>query len=147
MIHNDIAKSILFDPLFHDVNELYIVSGYATPTMLSWYIKNLYHKTQSPIKIYLLVGMVPFDGISASVHEGFIQLMRDGLPQEIGRLECSYIYDAPAVHSNLFVWAKDGIPVLAFSGSANFVQSSFVGRPRQEIMNATRKQLWNTINH
>ena len=140
MIHNDIAKAILFDPLSQDVNELYIVSGYATPTMLSWYIKNLYHKTQSPIKIYLLVGMVPFDGISASVHEGFIQLMRDNLPQEIERLECSYIYDAPAVHSNLFIWAKDGFPVLAFSGSANFVQSSFVGRTRQEIMNECNPQ-------
>ncbi len=135
MIVSDFAKTVLFDPLSHDVNELYIVSGYATPTMLSWYIKNLYHKTQTPIRIYLLVGMVPFDGISVSVHEGFIQLVRSELPQEIERLECSYIYDTPAVHSNLFIWAKDGSPVFAFSGSANFVQSSFVGRSRQEIMN------------
>lgn len=135
MIVSDFAKTVLFDPLSHDVNELYIVSGYATPTMLSWYIKNLYHKTQTPIRIYLLVGMVPFDGISVSVHEGFIQLARSELPQEIERLECSYIYDTPAVHSNLFIWAKDGFPLLAFSGSANFVQSSFVGRSRQEVMN------------
>ena len=103
--------------------------------MLSWYIKNLYHKTQTPIRIYLLVGMVPFDGVSVSVHEGFIQLVRSEQPQEIAKLECSYIYDAPAVHSNLFIWAKDGTPVLAFSGSAYFVQSSFVGRHRQEVMN------------
>lgn len=135
MILNDIAKTVLFDPLARDVNELYIVSGYATPTMLSWYIKNLYHKTQTPIKVHLLVGMVPFDGVSVSVHEGFIQLVRSEQPQEIAKLECSYIYDAPAVHSNLFIWAKDGTPVLAFSGSAYFVQSSFVGRHRQEVMN------------
>lgn len=135
MVLKDIAKTLLFDPLSCDVNELYIMSGYATPTMLSWYIKNLYHKTQTPISIYLLVGMVPFDGISVSVHEGFIQLVRSEQPQEIDKLECSYIYDAPAVHSNLFIWAKDGSPVLAYSGSANFVQSSFVGRHRQEVMN------------
>ena len=135
MVLKDIAKTVLFKPLSHDVNELYIVSGYATPTMLSWYIKNLYHKTQTPIRIHLLVGMVPFDGISVSVHEGFIQLVRGEQPQEIAKLECSYIYDAPAVHSNVFIWAKDGSPVLAFSGSANFVQSSFVGRHRQEVMN------------
>lgn len=135
MVLKDIAKNILFEPLSHDVNELYIVSGYATPTMLSWYIKNLYHKTQTPIRIHLLVGMVPFDGISVSVHEGFIQLVRGEQPQEIAKLECSYIYDSPAVHSNVFIWAKDGSPVLAFSGSANFVQSSFVGRHRQEVMN------------
>lgn len=135
MILSDTAETILFNPLKDGVNELYIVSGYATPTMLSWYIKNLYHKTQTPISIYLLIGMVPFDGISVSVHEGFIQLVRSEQPQEIAKLECSYIYDAPAVHSNLFIWAKDGTPVVAFSGSAYFVQSSFVGRHRQEVMN------------
>ena len=135
MVFKDIAKTVLFEPLSHDVNELYIVSGYATPTMLSWYIKNLYHKTQVPIKVHLLIGMVPFDGISVAVHEGFIQLVRGEQPQEITKLECSYIYDSPAVHSNVFIWAKDGSPVLAFSGSANFVQSSFVGRHRQEVMN------------
>lgn len=140
MVLKDIAKTVLFEPLSHDVNELYIVSGYATPTMLSWYIKNLYHKTQTPIRIHLLVGMVPFDGISVSVHEGFIQLVRGELPQEIAKLECGYIYDAPAVHSNLFIWAKDGAPVLAFAGSANFVQSSFVGRHRQEVMNECDSQ-------
>lgn len=59
MIIKDIARAVLFDPLLLDANELYIVSGYATPTMLSWYIKNLYHKTKTPIKIFLLVGMVP----------------------------------------------------------------------------------------
>lgn len=140
MVLNDIAKTVLFEPLSHNINELYIVSAYATPTMLSWYIKNLYHKTQTPIKIYLIVGMVPFDGISVSVHEGFIQLIRNEQPQEIAKLECSYIFDAPAVHSNLFIWAKDGVPVLAFSGSANFVQSSFVGRHRQEVMNECNPQ-------
>lgn len=134
MIISDIANAVLFAPLNHDVNELYIITSYATPTMLSWYIKNLYHKTQTPISVYLLIGMVPFDGISVSVHEGFVQLIRDENPQEIEKLECSYIYDTPAVHSNLYIWAKDGQAMLAFSGSANFVQSSFVGNHRQELM-------------
>lgn len=134
MIFEDITRKVLFEPLDRDVNELYIISGYATPTMLSWYIKNLYHKTQTPLKITLLVGMAPFDGVSVSVHEGFTQLICDDKPQEIAKLECSYIFDPPAVHANLFIWAKDGIPVLAFSGSANFVQSSFVGHHRQEVM-------------
>ena len=134
MITTDITRTVLFDPLVLDVNELYIVSGYATPTMLSWYIKNLYHKTRTPIKISLLVGMVPFDGLSVSVHEGFVQLIRDDKPQEIQKLECSYIYDDPAVHSSLFIWAKDGVPQRAFAGSAYFVQSSFVGHHQQETM-------------
>ena len=134
MITSDIAHKILFEPLTQDVNELYILSGYATPNMVSWYIKNLYHKTQTPIKITLLVGMVPFDGISVDIHEGFMQLIRDEKPQEVEKLECSYIFDDPAVHANLFIWAENGVPKLAFSGSAYFVQSSFVGHHRQEII-------------
>lgn len=134
MITADIAETVLFSPLQNDVNELYIIAGYATPTMLSWYIENLYRRTQVPIRIILMIGMVPFDGISASVHEGFIQLIRGEKPQEIEKIECSYIFDAPAVHANVFLWAKDGAPVLAYAGSADFVQSAFVGSHRQEVL-------------
>lgn len=55
---------MLFDPLQQGVDELYILSAYATPNMLSWYMKNIYHKTASPIKLNLIVGMVPFDNLS-----------------------------------------------------------------------------------
>ena len=134
MFFNNITSKVLFGPISLDVNELYIVSGYATPTMLSWYIKNLYRRTLTPLKLYLLIGMVPFDGISVSVHEGFLQILRSDFPQEIEKLECSYIYSEPAVHSNLFIWAKDGMPTVAYAGSAYFVQRSFVGHHRQEVM-------------
>ena len=134
MITADIAETALFSPLRNDVNELYIIAGYATPTMLSWYIENLYHRTRVPIKIILMVGMVPFDGISASVHEGFIQLIRGEKPEEVEKIECSYIFDPPAVHANVFMWAKDRVPVLAYAGSADFVQSAFVGNHRQEVL-------------
>ena len=134
MITERLAETILFSPLAGDVNELYILSGYATPNMLSWYIKNIYHRTQTPIKIHLIVGMVPFDRLSVSVHEGFVQIISSELPHEVETLECSYICEPPAVHSNLYIWAKDGIPIRAFMGSANFVQSSFVGHHRQEVM-------------
>ena len=105
MIHDDIAVKLLFEPLSDDVDELYIVSAYATPTMLSWYMKNLDKRTHCPIKISLMVGMIPYDGVSVSVHEGFIQLLHDSKPPEISKLECSYIYDNPAVHSNVYIWA------------------------------------------
>lgn len=81
-----------------------------------------------------MIGMVPFDGISTSVHEGFIQLIRGKKPQEVEKIECSYIFDAPAVHANVFLWAKDGVPALAYAGSADFVQSAFVGNHRQEVL-------------
>lgn len=134
IVKDNITKRILFDPLINDVNELYICTAYATPTMLSWYIKNIYQKTICPIKISLIIGMVPIYGISQNAHENFLNILNDKRPQEIEKLECSYICDGPAVHSNIYIWAKNENPKFAFTGSASFVQNSFVGLHRQEFM-------------
>ena len=134
MLQSNFTQKILFDPLRSEVDELYILSAYATPNMLSWYVKNIYHKTIVPIKINLIVGMVPFDNLSVSVHEGFQSLVSSELPHEISSIKCSYVTDKPAEHTNLFIWCRAGQPVVAFMGSANFVQSSFVGRHRNELM-------------
>jgi hypothetical protein len=32
------------------------------------------------------------------------------------QIECSYICDLPSVHSNLFIWAKDGVAQIALLG-------------------------------
>lgn len=135
MLKNNSTQKILFTPLKKEVDELYILSAYATPNMLSWYMKNIYHKTAVPIKINLIVGMVPFDNLSVSVHEGFQSIVSSELPHEVASVKCSYVIDKPAEHANLFIWCKAGQPVTAFMGSANFVQSSFVGRHRNDLMN------------
>ncbi len=134
MINVSIAYILLFDPLRDGMNELYILSAYATPNMLSWYMKNIEQRTTSPISIKLVVGMVPFDNLSVSVHEGFKQIVSGEFPAEVITVSCSYVTTPPAEHGNLFIWCKDGDPALAFEGSANFVQSSFVGSHRREIM-------------
>ena len=134
MIRNVSAQEILFDPLREEVDELCILSAYATPNMLSWYIKNIYKKTTVSIKINLIVGMVPFDNLSMSIHEGFRSIVSSELPNEISSIKCSYVIDNPAEHANLYIWCKSGLPVIAFIGSANFVQSSFVGNHRNELV-------------
>lgn len=113
MMRNDLTQKILFDPLQDEADELYILAAYATPNMLSWYIKNIYHKTTVPIRINLIVGMVPFDNLSVSIHEGFQNLVSSELPHEISSIKCSYVIDKPAEHANLFIWCKDGQPVAA----------------------------------
>lgn len=134
MIQDDLSRTILIEPLKEGYDELKILSAYATPTMLSWFVKNIYHKAQVPISIQVIVGMVPFDGLSVSVHEGFNQLVTSQLPNEIKSLKCSYVYEMPPYHSNLYIWAKDGKAEIAFMGSACFVQSSFIGNSRKELM-------------
>ena len=134
MFSTDLTNKILFEPLQSGMDELSILSAYATPNMLSQYIKNLFHKTASPIKINLIVGMVPFDNLSVSVHEGFQQIVSSDLPHEVSAVQCSYVIDKPAEHSNLFIWSRQGQPQAAFSGSANLVQRYVVGNHRRELM-------------
>ena len=71
LLCNHLAEQILFNPLYDRADELNIMSAYATPNMLSWYLKNIHHRVFEPIKINLIVGMVPFDHLSVSIHEGF----------------------------------------------------------------------------
>lgn len=128
-----LAKEILFAPLKLGANKLCIVSGYATPNMTSWMMKNLKEFGADPIDISLIVGMVPFDGLSIAVHEGFKRLQNEILPPEVKHYQCSYVCDSLPVHSNVYVWLMDEKPIVAFTGSANFTQSAF-GQKRKEYM-------------
>lgn len=133
MIDCDLARKILWEPLKRDVDRLCIVSAYATPNMASWVIKNISGRTNKAIEISLIVGMVAYDGISIAVHEGFVELQKAIMPKEISRFCCSYVYENPPVHTNLFLWMKEDKPVIAFTGSAHFTQPSF-SRNRREVM-------------
>ena len=134
MITANIASAVLFEPLARDVNELYIISGYAAPSMLEWYIKKLEGRVSTPVKISILIGMTPSDGISESIHNEYLKILSTPLPDCISELSCNYLYKAPAVNSNLFIWGKNGIPVTAFTGSAVFSKLSFFGFARQSIV-------------
>lgn len=134
MIISDIANAVLFEPLSMDVNELLIISGYAAPSMLAWYIKKLEHEVRIPIKINILVGMTPSEGISATIHNEYLQLLQAPRPEYINEVSCNYLYRSPAVNSNLYIWCKDSNPVIAFTGSAIFSKLSFFGFARQSVM-------------
>lgn len=131
--YSTLANKILFEPLKLEVNRLCIVSGYATPNMASWMIKNLKGFTSGPINIDLIVGMVPFNGLSISVHEGFKELQNEKMPSEVRNYQCSYVCDSNPVNSKVYIWLRDERPILAFAGSSDFIQSSF-GIEREEYM-------------
>lgn len=135
MYTKHLRKHIFFDPSQLDVNQLYIVAGYATPNMASWLIKNIDRPAEEAIDIRLIVGMVPYDGLSISVHNGFQELTREELPAAVNSFSCSYVIDYNPVHTKLYIWAKDDVPVCAFSGSANFTQTAFSAK-RCEMMNS-----------
>ena len=133
MLYSNIASSILFAPPCRGADALKIVSGYATPSMASWYIKSLQERGSNSISISLLVGMVPYDGLSISVHEGFKTLQGKQYSSAVSSFSCSYLFANPPVHANLYIWLKDAVAVEAYTGSADFVQNAFVSS-RIEIM-------------
>lgn len=133
MKYSDLARKVLFEPLRSGADKLCILAGYATPNMVSWFIKNLEKFASRPIDLSLIVGMVPFDGLSISVHEGFKELQNEPLPHEVAHYQCSYVYDSAPVHAKVYVWLRNDEPLMAFTGSANFTQSAF-GDKRREYM-------------
>lgn len=134
MFTEDIAKKILFQPLHDGADELYLATSYATHTMLSWFLTNLELHQHQTLRIAMIVGMVPYNHLSVTVHDGFCALVKPPYPPQIDKVECSYLYDSPAFHGNLYIWKKHGVFYKAFMGSAPFVQSAFTRRDVQESM-------------
>lgn len=134
MKYSDLARKVLFEPLQTGADRLCILSGYATPNMASWLIKNLKEFKSGPIDLSLIVGMVPFDGLSIAVHEGFKELQKAKMPHEVAHYQCSYVCDSTPVHAKVYVWLKGDEPIMAFTGSANFTQSAFGGKRREYMV-------------
>lgn len=137
MITSGITQRILFSPIVDDgADALLILSGYATPNMASWFMKDLCERKLGPIDIKLLVGMTPYDGLSISAHEGFKELHKNNYGHQMSRFQCGYVFDSP-VHSNLYIWMRESMPIAAFTGSMNFMQNSFLSGRKElaEICN------------
>lgn len=134
MFTEDIAKKILFQPLHDGADELYLAAAYATHTMLSWFLTNLELHQHQTLRVAMVIGMVPYNHLSVTVHDGFCTLVKPPYPPQIDKVECSYLYDSPAFHGNLYIWKKHGVFYKAFMGSAPFVQSAFAGSDVQESM-------------
>ena len=134
MFTEDIAEKILMNPLREGADELYVAASYATHTMLSWFLTNLELHQHQTLRIAMMVGLVPYNHLSVTVHDGFCALVRQPYPSQVERVECSYLYDFPAFHGNLYVWKKNGELFKAFMGSAPFIQSALTQHNVQESM-------------
>lgn len=137
MITEQLAEKILWEPLKESPDKLIIISGYATPVTLAWFIDNLLKRKSPKIDIELFLGMTAFEGITQDAHNGFIKLVKDSredyLQKAITKLKCSYFYKN-ALNGIIYLWLKNNIPVKAFQGSANFTLSTFIDRNYKTLM-------------
>lgn len=117
MISTDLFSKILLEP-GEVCNQLKVVTGYASPAMANKHFELL----PKHISVDVIVGMVPKDGIGFGAHTGFVNLCNDE-----PRFRCSYVKPGfKAVHAKSYIWLKDDHPVVAFTGSGNYSQNTFM---------------------
>jgi hypothetical protein len=124
MIYKDLYNEVLVKPCQEGANTLKIISGYATSLMALDHLVDL-HQKHLKTNIKLFVGMCSGDGISLSNHRGFQSIVKSGENIFKGRFVCSYIYNAPQIHSKLYAWYRGKDLYKAFIGSANYTQNAF----------------------
>jgi hypothetical protein len=122
MIYENLYYETLIRPCTEGANRLKIISGYATSAMAFHHLEEL-RLSKLDVKVSLLVGMCPTDGLSISNHRGFQSIVNS--TEYKSKFSCSYIYKLPSVHSKLYIWYKDKAFYKSFIGSANYTQNAF----------------------
>lgn len=129
MFSDDLFENILINPASQGADRLHVISGYATAAMAFHHINHAMNQGYN-IKVDLVVGMCPNDGLSVSNHKGFKKLVEEDFA---GIFNCSYVMTPPAVHSKVYVWTKESQPILGFAGSANYTQNAFRSKQREAM--------------
>lgn len=131
MITSELFKNVLINPVNDGCNELLIASGYASSAMAFHHLEELKKLGFYQVKVKLIIGMSPIEGISLSNHSGFKQIMSSDFPNNF---ECSYRNNTPPFHSKLYVWLKNEKAVNCFLGSANYTQTAFNEKKQKEAL-------------
>jgi hypothetical protein len=131
MITENLFDSALIEPVRRGADTLFVVSGYATAAMTFHHFESLRKSLGKLVKINLIVGMCPYDGLSLSNHRAFQQLATNDFPSNF---TCSYVTVPPQVHSKAYAWYKDKEPIIGFVGSANYTQNAFSKSQREVLV-------------
>lgn len=132
-INEELISKVLLDPIRRGANKLIIISGYVSHNMASWHMKRINEESLPPVKISLIAGMYPIEGVNVDLHEGLKDLVnfRD---DRYSSFECKYIYQGAPVHSKVYLWMKDDEPFIAFAGSANYTRNGFGKLQREYVV-------------
>jgi hypothetical protein len=127
-IENLYTKVLIEPGALEGVDELVALSGYASPTLAYRHLDEVL-AVKPAIRVRLYVGMCSRDGISRNNHSNFKRLSVEDKP-----LNFSCYYTKPIIHAKIFVWLRNGEPIAAFTGSANYTQNGFVNDDQKEVM-------------
>lgn len=122
LIVSELFERILVDPVKEGATELHVVTGYASPAMVTKHFEALKHLKLPAIQIDVLVGMTGRDGLQRNSLLGFQAIPRQSLGNGF---DCSFTLSPDSIHSKIYVWSTENGPVKAFAGSANYTQMGF----------------------
>lgn len=136
MITDNLYNEILLRPVHsQNANTLYIVSGYASATFARKHLLDL--KDRSDFAINLIIGMPR----SKYDHLAFVQLQENFK----GRFKAYYYNGTPPVHCKIFAWFNQDVPIIGYSGSANYSQYGFFDHLQKNQM--TKDDPLNIFNY
>lgn len=122
LITSDLFKQILVEPIQRGASELYVVTGYATPAMVTRQFEHAARTLGASIAIDLHVGMTGRDGLSRTNLLGMQAIPRQSSGQNFN---CTFSVKGTSNHSKVYVWCSESGPLEAFLGSSNFTQFGF----------------------
>jgi hypothetical protein len=116
MITENLFDQILINPIKQQCNRLYIVSGYASATFARRHIQKILDENED-IEINLIIGMPT----KKADHLAFVSLHKEFH----GKFKGYYVVSNPPVHAKVYSWFNNEVPVIGYSGSANYSQYGF----------------------
>lgn len=122
LLTGDLFQQALIEPVASGARELFVVSGYASPAMVTHHLEQVKKEFRKPISIDLVVGMAGRDGLTRDAILGFQSIPRQASGSNFS---CAFSLPERSVHSKVFVWNDDSGPMKAFVGSANYTQFGF----------------------
>ncbi len=133
LLDKKIFDRALIAPLLlnQKLNNLNIVSGYASSAMGFHHLDTIGREYDRKLNINLIYGMAKSDGITQSNHIGFQSLCK---AEGDCNFSCSYLYRGEPVHAKIYIWCENETPVIAFTGSANYTQTAFLTSNRREVL-------------
>ena len=122
LITDNLFERVLLEPAKRGARELFVLSGYASASMVTKHFEVVSKELSIDLSIDLHIGMSGRDGLSRNTLLGL-----QSIPRQIGdrSFNCSLSVAGESNHSKIYVWCDDDGPREAYLGSSNYTQLGF----------------------
>lgn len=122
LITDNLFERVLLEPARRGARELFVLSGYASASMVTKHFEVVSKELAVDLAIDLHIGMSGRDGLSRNTLLGL-----QSIPRQIGgrTFNCSLSVRGASNHSKIYVWCDEKGPKEAYLGSSNYTQLGF----------------------